>query len=1072
MARQVLPIVGAVIGAYFGGPQGAQIGYAIGSLVGNAVDPLMIDGPKIGDVAAQTSSEGVYQPIFFGTAQSFGNIIAQGPNIIRRTKQQQGKGGPVTVTERLYKTFAIRIGVSWQGEIGIAGVSRIWENGKLVYDTRPQSTIVAESAEFEMKFRLYLGTDDQLPDPDLEAIYGIGNTPTYRGRAYIVFPRYDITDWKAIPNYQFEVVSGGSSVPAYDTMMSGTRAGLAAENGYAAVTTDGVSWLPVLASELGFSGIPIYANNRWVMLTNTQCAYTDDLTGLTGWQLGTVESAPNTLTSAKHLGNGHIVAAGLSGTCLISHDNGETFNIVSTPSTGNLISVTSNVFGEAIIGSGSNENQLFVMNFGFIIGTASNPATSYSLNAGYFNYDEDAFYVGGGTSVDSDPGEISRLIGPDAFPISVVNDAPSKVVAMAHRPATHIDGPLSVAICNNGEMIYSTTSWLNRSESSFVFPSITSVRQLVFDGQRFIVGYNGDVGNNAVVYTFTDPENIQGPYLDTLDDNVSIATSFMEITSVSGDPPTLAQVVSSIHTFCDQDSSEYTVSELTDILVRGMILAGGYSGSDCIRTLQSLWMIDSPEYDRRIHYHKRGKPIVRLFTFDDLVDEPEEATREQAIEYPAKLHLDYQNPAVEYAPAKATSTRSSIDARVLGEGNVQVPVVLTPDEAAQRAMVLHKVAWADTDGEVIFTVSDEHLDLVPGDCIGLSLRGNIRRLRISKSEYAAGQIKLTCRNDRQSAYTSNVTGIEPPPPTPPPPSIVGPTQLIVGDWPALRDEDDTSTPRRYIAAGPVSPAWNGAQIQDSTDGGSSYNDLIAIYTGAIMGTVQEDITEASPHYTDTTNRVLVQLDINDGSIEIDSLTQNQFQSERGAFALVNSDNSFEICQFRDADDLGEGLYEFSCLMRGRLNSETLNHPIGSRFVLLETVASVSAPSSYIGEDIYHRAISFGNAPENATIVHDVYEGNSQREWPVANLLLVRDVNTIQATAVPRHRFGTEMSPLRSLNWSGYRWVATDGSNSITSDTINDSIEFDVSGWLSPVSVTVYQLNRITGEGTGVTEEIL
>ena len=78
MARQVLPIVGAVIGAYFGGPQGAQIGYAIGSLVGNAVDPLVVDGPKIGDVAQQTSSEGVYRPIVFGTAQIAGNIIAQG----------------------------------------------------------------------------------------------------------------------------------------------------------------------------------------------------------------------------------------------------------------------------------------------------------------------------------------------------------------------------------------------------------------------------------------------------------------------------------------------------------------------------------------------------------------------------------------------------------------------------------------------------------------------------------------------------------------------------------------------------------------------------------------------------------------------------------------------------------------------------------------------------------------------------------------------------------------------------------------------------------------------------------
>lgn len=41
MARQVLPIVGAVVGAWVtgGSPQGAQIGFAIGSCEGEAVEP-------------------------------------------------------------------------------------------------------------------------------------------------------------------------------------------------------------------------------------------------------------------------------------------------------------------------------------------------------------------------------------------------------------------------------------------------------------------------------------------------------------------------------------------------------------------------------------------------------------------------------------------------------------------------------------------------------------------------------------------------------------------------------------------------------------------------------------------------------------------------------------------------------------------------------------------------------------------------------------------------------------------------------------------------------------------------
>ena len=80
--------------------------------------------------------------------------------------------------------------------------------------------------------------DSQAPDPALEAIYGVGNTPSYRGRAYIVFPLYDITQWKAIPQYAFEVVTGGSSAPAVASMAI-ARLGT---NNYWITSPDGINW--------------------------------------------------------------------------------------------------------------------------------------------------------------------------------------------------------------------------------------------------------------------------------------------------------------------------------------------------------------------------------------------------------------------------------------------------------------------------------------------------------------------------------------------------------------------------------------------------------------------------------------------------------------------------------------------------------------------------------------------------------------------------------------------------------------------------------------------------------------
>jgi hypothetical protein len=198
MARQALTIAGAVVGTMFGAP---QLGFMIGSLVGNAVDPVTIQGPKIGDLAVQTSRDGVPRPIVFGTAAVTGNIIDRSAPKIVKKKERSGKGGPVTVTERVYMSYAIRV-----CEGPATSISRVWENEKLVYDATPGSTIVKDSTKFLQKVTFYMGEESQLPDPTLEAIHGVGSTPAHRGTCYAVWKDKDLTDFGgAIPQYRFEV---------------------------------------------------------------------------------------------------------------------------------------------------------------------------------------------------------------------------------------------------------------------------------------------------------------------------------------------------------------------------------------------------------------------------------------------------------------------------------------------------------------------------------------------------------------------------------------------------------------------------------------------------------------------------------------------------------------------------------------------------------------------------------------------------------------------------------------------------------------------------------------------------
>lgn len=212
MARTILPIVGGIVGSFFGAP---QLGFAIGSLIGNAVDPQRIKGPRIGDANVQTSQEGSPRPIVFGTAAVMGNLIDRGPLEKVITEERQGKGGgPVVETESLFMTFAIRI---CEGEID--GISRIWEDEKLVYDVTPGSKIPADSNRYASGFTLYLGDEEQLPDPDLEAIHGVGNTPAYRGTAYIVFKEKNLTERRgSIPQFRFEVNGCIKRVPVGPTL--------------------------------------------------------------------------------------------------------------------------------------------------------------------------------------------------------------------------------------------------------------------------------------------------------------------------------------------------------------------------------------------------------------------------------------------------------------------------------------------------------------------------------------------------------------------------------------------------------------------------------------------------------------------------------------------------------------------------------------------------------------------------------------------------------------------------------------------------------------------------------------
>ncbi len=205
MATIVLSAAGAALGGSLGGSvlglSTAIIGRAIGATLGNVIDQRLLGS---GAAAVETgrierfrlngASEGAAIPLVFGRMRVGGQVIWASRFEERKATSGGGKGRPSQPKVTSYSYFvSLAIAV---GEGEIARVGRVWADGE-------------EIAPDEIIMRVYPGSEDQLPDPKIEAVEGEGLAPAYRGTAYVVIEDLDLTPFgNRVPQFNFEVVRG------------------------------------------------------------------------------------------------------------------------------------------------------------------------------------------------------------------------------------------------------------------------------------------------------------------------------------------------------------------------------------------------------------------------------------------------------------------------------------------------------------------------------------------------------------------------------------------------------------------------------------------------------------------------------------------------------------------------------------------------------------------------------------------------------------------------------------------------------------------------------------------------
>lgn len=173
------------------------------------------DGPRLSGLQGFAGDYGGAIPLILGPENRTGAITAIWATPIVETTHKHkpafdyvfGLVGALLPAQKTY-TYS----VSFAGLIcgnPVRSIKRLWLNKRLMYSTVGGDVSVEYAA-----LRFYLGTYDQLPDPTIEAVKGMGNVPAYLGSTYFVIDTLQLANFNnGIPNeIEAEVEEGDGSL--------------------------------------------------------------------------------------------------------------------------------------------------------------------------------------------------------------------------------------------------------------------------------------------------------------------------------------------------------------------------------------------------------------------------------------------------------------------------------------------------------------------------------------------------------------------------------------------------------------------------------------------------------------------------------------------------------------------------------------------------------------------------------------------------------------------------------------------------------------------------------------------
>jgi hypothetical protein len=432
---------------------------------------------------------------------------------------------------------------------------------------------------------------------------------------------------------------------------------------------------------------------------------------------------------------------------------------------------------------------------------------------------------------------------------------------------------------------------------------------------------------------------------------------------VSPTSPTLGTIVSAE---CLQSASlspsDLDVSALTPLVTGYRVSRLGPIRSS-LEVLRDSWPFDIRMNGYQIQFVMRGGASVATIPVADLDARVEGAEpgvqislpREMDSQLPRVLWVNHIDGTREYEPGAQYAER--LNSAAVNVVSIELPIVMTPTEAAGKAQVLMGVKWLERY-DVVFNLPPTYRRLQPADVVDLTAPDGVISVRLTRiNNTSDGRVECAGKLANATVYTPTAigepgrsAGVATIP-------VAGPSVYHLLDIPLLHDAQASAG--FPVAMAGTKSGWRGGVVMQSADAGSTWAQIAEFSPpGSTFGTATNALGAVESRLLDTSSRLTVVLT----SGELFDVTELAMLGGANHFAY-GADGRWEIIAAKTCALQSGSTYILSGLLRGRYGSEQYmaSHLAGDAVVLLDVdeIGIVAMASSTIGAARDYRGVSVG-----------------------------------------------------------------------------------------------------------------